>query len=127
MIWLKDPFYSAEAMDVTSLPVPFVQELAKKEHTRVPERYVRPHDENAVLYNNSSTTPLPQVPVIDLSKLLSKDLKVAELERLHLACKEWGFFQVLISSSVFRFHKIHPQYINIHIMNDLCYLCIFLS
>ncbi|XP_057415541.1 oxoglutarate-dependent flavonoid 7-O-demethylase 1-like [Lotus japonicus] len=82
-------------MDVTSLPVPFVQELAKKEHTRVPERYVRPHDENAVLYNNSSTTPLPQVPVIDLSKLLSKDLKVAELERLHLACKEWGFFQLI--------------------------------
>ncbi|XP_057415545.1 oxoglutarate-dependent flavonoid 7-O-demethylase 1-like [Lotus japonicus] len=81
-------------MEATSLAVPFVQELAKEKPTRVPERYVRPQNERPVLYY-SSTTPLPQVPVIDLSKLLSKDHKVPELERLHQACKEWGFFQLI--------------------------------
>ncbi|KAJ0020747.1 hypothetical protein Pint_31371 [Pistacia integerrima] len=38
------------------------------------------------------TLRLPSVPVIDLQKLASVDY---ELERLHLACKEWGFFQVI--------------------------------
>ncbi|KAJ0084416.1 hypothetical protein Patl1_29963 [Pistacia atlantica] len=35
---------------------------------------------------------LPSVPVIDLQKLASVDY---ELERLHLACREWGFFQII--------------------------------
>lgn len=80
-------------MEATPLAVPFVQELAKEKLTRVPERYVRLHNERPALYN-SSTTPLP-LPIIDLSKLLSKDHKVPELERLHQACKEWGFFQLI--------------------------------
>jgi len=75
----------------TSLTVPFVQEIAKEALTSVPERYVRPLHERPIL---STTTPLPQVPIIDLSKLFSPDLKETELQNLHCACKEWGFFQV---------------------------------
>ncbi|XP_014508326.1 protein SRG1 [Vigna radiata var. radiata] len=79
-------------MDSTSLTVPFVQELAKEALASVPERYVRPVHERPTL---STTTPLPEVPVIDLSKLFSEDLKEAELENLHSAAKEWGFFQLI--------------------------------
>ncbi|WVZ22506.1 hypothetical protein V8G54_001050 [Vigna mungo] len=87
-------------MDSTSLTVPFVQELAKEALASVPERYVRPVHERPTL---STTTPLPQVPVIDLSKLFSHDLKEPELENLHSAAKEWGFFQLInhgVSSSL---------------------------
>ncbi|GAU34647.1 hypothetical protein TSUD_66970 [Trifolium subterraneum] len=81
-------------MELTStLPtVPFVQELAKEALTKVPDRYVRSHQDSPIL--SSSTTPLPQLPVIDLSKLLFHDLNQSELKKLHYACKEWGFFQV---------------------------------
>ncbi|MCI10168.1 protein SRG1-like, partial [Trifolium medium] len=76
-------------MEVTPTPtVPFVQELAKEALTKVPDRYVRSHQDCPIL--SSSTT---QLPVIDLTKLLSHDLNQPELKKLHYACKEWGFFQ----------------------------------
>lgn len=53
-----------------------------KELNSVPERDV------------DYTDSLQQLPIIDLSKLLSEDVKGAELEKLGVACKEWGFFQV---------------------------------
>lgn len=73
-----------------SLIVPSVQELAKHHITKVPERYVRPNQDTAVCY----PTSLPQIPVIDMNKLLSED--VTELDKLDHACKNWGFFQVCI-------------------------------
>ncbi|XP_027343295.1 uncharacterized protein LOC113855864 [Abrus precatorius] len=79
-------------MKPTSLTVPLVQEIAKEGLAIVPERYVLPHNERPII---STTTPLPQIPVIDLSKLLSQNLKGSELEKLHYACKEWGFFQLI--------------------------------
>lgn len=36
------------------------------------------------------------VPVIDMSKLLSADFMDSELHKFHHACKEWGFFQVSV-------------------------------
>ena len=85
-------FLSVERMEETSVVVPSVQELAKEALAKVPERYVRPHHERPIL---TTTTPnSPQVPVVDLSKLSSQDLKGPELEKLHYACKDWGFFQV---------------------------------
>ncbi|PNX62333.1 protein SRG1-like [Trifolium pratense] len=76
-------------MDITSIVVPSVQELAKEQLTVVPDQYVIQDQETVVL---SSL----QVPVLDLGKLLSEDLnlKGQELKRLDYACKEWGFFQV---------------------------------
>ncbi|PHT36643.1 hypothetical protein CQW23_24343 [Capsicum baccatum] len=38
---------------------------------------------------------LPQIPVIDMEQLLHGHDHDSELERLHFACKEWGFFQVV--------------------------------
>ncbi|KAK7319165.1 hypothetical protein RJT34_03883 [Clitoria ternatea] len=76
-----------------SLTVPSVQEIAREGLKSVPERYVRPQHERPIL--SSTTTPLPQVPVVDLSKLLSQEFKQSELENLNYACKEWGFFQLI--------------------------------
>ncbi|RHN42319.1 putative thebaine 6-O-demethylase [Medicago truncatula] len=82
-------------MEVRSILVPSVQELAKESLTNVPERYVLSDQDIVVLSNPTSS--LPQVPVIDLAKLLSQDLNLKghELEKLHSACKEWGFFQLV--------------------------------
>ena len=77
----------------SSLPVPSVQELVKQPMSKVPERYIRPNQDTPVV---SITTSLPQIPVVDMGKLLSED--EAELEKLDHACKEWGFFQVWIST-----------------------------
>ncbi|CAJ2677726.1 unnamed protein product [Trifolium pratense] len=81
-------------METKSLIVPSVQEIVKEPLTRVPERYIRPHHDRPIL---STITPLPQLPVIDLSILMSQDLnlKEPELHKLHSACKEWGFFQLI--------------------------------
>ncbi|KAK7407479.1 hypothetical protein VNO78_09430 [Psophocarpus tetragonolobus] len=69
--------------------VPFVQELVKQPIAKVPEQYVRLNLEPTV---EDDQTSLPQVPVIDRSKLFSED--ATELEKLDQACKEWGFFQI---------------------------------
>ncbi|XP_044497456.1 protein SRG1-like [Mangifera indica] len=93
----------------SSLPVPCVQELAKEVLTTVPPRYVRTDLDSPVIAD--ATFP-PQVPVIDLQKLLSGDLTNSELDKLHHACKEWGFFQLInhgVSSSLVEKMKIEAQ------------------
>ncbi|XP_031262787.1 protein SRG1-like [Pistacia vera] len=76
----------------SSLAVPCVQEIAKKPLTRVPQRYVRPDQENPFVSNNNSVL---QVPVVDMQRLLSADFVDSELKKLLQACKEWGFFQLI--------------------------------
>ncbi|KAI3855847.1 hypothetical protein MKW92_037213 [Papaver armeniacum] len=80
-----------------SLLAPSVQELAKQSLAEVPARYIR-DDQETLGDNVTVTSTIDQsVPVIDLQKLLSPDPIIGELEleRLHSACKEWGFFQVV--------------------------------
>lgn len=103
------------AMHGTSLLVPSVQELAKQPITKIPERYIHQNQDPLLV---SNTTSLPQVPVIDLQKLLSDD--AIELEKLDNACREWGFFQVLLI-------LIHPliylYFCSIEkLYNFICYL-----
>ncbi|KAH7553718.1 hypothetical protein ACOSP7_029455 [Xanthoceras sorbifolium] len=75
-----------------SLPVPNVQELVKKEPLQIPDRYVRDQDDRPQM-NDDMSCLSSEIPIIDLS-LLSKGDK-EELSKLDLACKEWGFFQVV--------------------------------
>lgn len=75
--------------------IPSVKELAKEAPNKVPDRYVRPNIDPPILCDTDS---LPQIPVIDFNKLLAEEVKGPELEKLDLACKEWGFFQVVIST-----------------------------
>nr|GMD08285.1 protein SRG1-like [Ipomoea batatas] len=75
-----------------SLSVPSVQQLAKENPTVVPTRYIRDGIESpAPLFSAAD------FPVIDLQKLLSENSggDSSELEKLHLACKDWGFFQLI--------------------------------
>ncbi|XP_044460648.1 protein SRG1-like [Mangifera indica] len=84
----------------SSLRVPSVQQLAKEPITTVPPRYVRTDQDPPFISNAAS---LPQVPVIDFQKLQTGDLMDSELDKLHQACKEWGFFQLInhgVSSSL---------------------------
>ncbi|KAJ0016646.1 hypothetical protein Pint_11595 [Pistacia integerrima] len=84
-----------------SSPVPSVKEVANESLAAVPPRYVRPDQDSPSLSNVTSS--LPQVPVIDMSKLLSPDSMDSELDKFHHAFKEWGFFQLInhgVSSSL---------------------------
>ncbi|KAJ8545368.1 hypothetical protein K7X08_017951 [Anisodus acutangulus] len=74
----------------STLKVPSARELAKQEIAAVPPRYIRDDIEKT-----PSSILLPQVPVIDMEKLLAIGDDDSELDRLHLACKEWGFFQIV--------------------------------
>ncbi|MBA0693700.1 hypothetical protein Goari_004054 [Gossypium aridum] len=89
----------------SSLSVPSVQELAKKPLKEVPPRYVRTDEDSPII---SHSNPLPQVPVIDMQKLSSQQ----ELEKLHYACKGWGFFQLInhgVSTSLVEKVKMEVQ------------------
>ncbi|XP_010057201.2 protein SRG1 [Eucalyptus grandis] len=80
----------------SSLPVPCVQELAKEAITEVPPRYVRTDQDHPFMRDDHGSLLL-QVPVIDMNKLSSShdDLVESELEQLHVACRDWGFFQLI--------------------------------
>ncbi|WMV15695.1 hypothetical protein MTR67_009080 [Solanum verrucosum] len=72
-----------------SLLVPSVQELAKQHLTNIPSRYVHPKQESPAISAGAS------VPVIDLQTLISRDSMDSELQKLHSACQQWGFLQVI--------------------------------
>ena len=82
------------SLNHTTPAVHFVQELAKKPFTSVPPRYVHPDQDPPIISLDSSS---PQVPVIDMQRLLSEDFMDSELQKLDQACREWGFFQVCFS------------------------------
>ncbi|RZC89597.1 hypothetical protein C5167_027140 [Papaver somniferum] len=83
----------------SSLIVPSVQELVKQEITEIPDRYLRTSCSSINLDHeiNPSDSAANAIPVINIESLLSGDSILAdnELEKLHSACKEWGFFQVV--------------------------------
>ncbi|XP_031132286.1 protein SRG1-like [Ipomoea triloba] len=94
-----------------TLPVPSVQELAKQKPAAVPSRYIRQD-----LRSPPESKPpcsSTQVPVIDMQKLMSQEsTHDSELRRLHFACKDWGFFQLInhgVSSSVLEKAKVEVQ------------------
>ncbi|CAN1257907.1 2-oxoglutarate-dependent dioxygenase 11 [Linum perenne] len=77
-----------------SIAVPNVQQLASEsKDDHVPIRYIRPElDLDQVSIDGSR-----HIPVIDMSKLAATAAAAAaeESAKLHSACKEWGFFQVI--------------------------------
>ncbi|PHT36645.1 Protein SRG1 [Capsicum baccatum] len=75
------------------LKAPNVQELAKQQLATIPPQYIQDNVEKTSYYNSSML--LPQIPVIDMEQLLHGHDHDSELDRLHFACKEWGFFQVV--------------------------------
>ncbi|XP_021825498.1 protein SRG1-like [Prunus avium] len=79
----------------SSLPAPNVQEIVRSDPLLVPERYLIRNEEDLPKCGDhmSQSHLSSEVPIIDFS-LLSKGHK-EELKKLDLACKEWGFFQMV--------------------------------
>ncbi|XP_057510911.1 S-norcoclaurine synthase 1-like [Actinidia eriantha] len=94
-----------------SLPVENVQALASKHLKDIPHRYIRPEVE----FDEVSVDDSWQIPVIDMSKLggtgqLGHD---DESEKLHRACKDWGFFQLInhgISETIEEMKKVTEEF-----------------
>ncbi|ONK76737.1 uncharacterized protein A4U43_C03F31590 [Asparagus officinalis] len=70
-----------------SIPVDSVQEIVRKDPENIPEIYLREMQGSVVPHLSL------EIPVIDLSLLSEAD--EGELSRLDIACREWGFFQVI--------------------------------
>ncbi|KAI4357406.1 hypothetical protein L6164_001355 [Bauhinia variegata] len=72
-----------------SIIVPSFQELIKQHLSQIPPRYLRSEQEGTSIFSHL-------VPVIDIHKLAHGhgDSADSELEKLHSACRDWGFFQV---------------------------------
>ncbi|KAK9269295.1 hypothetical protein L1049_001066 [Liquidambar formosana] len=86
----------AKAVSVgSSLLVPPVKEVAKESMNSIPSRYVRPFEDEECLLVSDTNMLVHEVPVIDMHSLLCTKSMDSELAKLHFACKEWGFFQLV--------------------------------
>ncbi|CAI9095465.1 OLC1v1031420C1 [Oldenlandia corymbosa var. corymbosa] len=75
-----------------SLPVENVQELASRNLEEIPHRYIRPE----IRADEVSVDELSEIPVIDMSRLAAGNIGYqTEMLKLHQACKDWGFFQLI--------------------------------
>lgn len=77
----------------SSLRVPSVQELALQRPQKVPSRYIRDQHGDGIIGTYPSDPSL-RVPFIDMAKLVNADTQQQELQKLDLACRDWGVFQV---------------------------------
>ena len=78
----------------SSIIVPSVQEMVKEKMiTTVPPRYVQPDQDKSGVTDDSGL--IPNIPIIDMKRLCSSTAMDAdsEVQKLDLACKEFGFFQ----------------------------------
>lgn len=81
-----------------SIPVRNVQDLASSSSSNlkeIPKRYIRSEliEFDEVLMDDSL-----QIPVIDMLKMAAENRGdyENEMQKLHVACKDWGFFQVFV-------------------------------
>ncbi|KAJ6325219.1 hypothetical protein OIU76_012326 [Salix suchowensis] len=82
-----------------SLSVPSVQEMVREDSQCVPERYIQEHKDRPV--ENEMCPTSSEIPVINFSLLVNGDED--ERKKLHIACKEWGFFQLKRMKSCLEF------------------------
>ncbi|KAG0460686.1 hypothetical protein HPP92_020983 [Vanilla planifolia] len=80
-----------------SLRVDNVQALAGRVSSEIPERYVRPErkEEDAVDVNGHDVSEIYSIPIIDFSRLANPVSSKEETAKLHSACEDWGFFQLV--------------------------------
>ncbi|KAF5472396.1 hypothetical protein F2P56_009118 [Juglans regia] len=83
-----------------------IMELTKKPLTTIPQDYICPDQEPVLLglSHECNTTSFPTLPTIDMEKLIiGETTDLDQLDKLHSACKAWGFFQLVnhgVSSSL---------------------------
>ncbi|KAL0542710.1 hypothetical protein IC582_017784 [Cucumis melo] len=76
----------------TSIIVPSVLELTKRAIPKIPLRYERLDQDPPIDPGRESG---PSVPVVDIHGLAVGGSASPEIDKLHSACKEWGFFQII--------------------------------
>ncbi|KAH8496878.1 hypothetical protein Peur_054536 [Populus x canadensis] len=83
-------------------PIVRVQSLSDSGIPLIPERYVKPLLQRPSV--NPTTSNDVNIPVIDLARLYGDDhaLRATILDQISIACREWGFFQVIN-------HGVSPQ------------------
>uniref|UniRef100_M0ZTW7 Leucoanthocyanidin dioxygenase n=1 Tax=Solanum tuberosum TaxID=4113 RepID=M0ZTW7_SOLTU len=85
---------TGEQLQVNYKKVPSVQEMAKNKLVTIPSRYVRDNQDRSFVASSNNK----EVPVIDMQRLINSsdhDSMNLELNKLHFAAKEWGFFQLI--------------------------------
>ncbi|KAH0698163.1 hypothetical protein KY289_015645 [Solanum tuberosum] len=85
---------TGEQLQVNYKKVPSVQEMAKNKLVTIPSRYVRDNQDRSFVASSNNK----EVPVIDMQRLINSsdhDSMNLELNKLHIAAKEWGFFQLI--------------------------------
>ncbi len=112
----------ADLERITSQPEAYerVQDLAEKGFSEIPSAYIRPLEERPSI---SESIALQDIPVIDLSSETSPDLSA----KVGLACREWGFFQVLNHGVPLelleRMRHIGAQFFAMSLEDKLVYAC----
>ncbi|KAL5734324.1 hypothetical protein ACOSP7_032185 [Xanthoceras sorbifolium] len=90
-------------------PIVRVQSLSESGVPVIPDRYVKPPSERPSplitinsssddhRHSTSSTTTDVNIPIIDLAGLYGddQDMRSSILSQISIACREWGFFQVI--------------------------------
>ncbi|KAK9144430.1 hypothetical protein Sjap_004333 [Stephania japonica] len=74
-----------------TLSVPNVQDLSSNVANEIPDRYIRPEFQSEFVCDDNSF----EIPVIDFSRILDEKFGHDEMAKLHMACEEWGFFQLI--------------------------------
>ena len=90
------PVLITEKRSIGKIDIDDVQEVGKRQTTRIPNRFVRDiHERPLIIPDHDSSHH--QIPIIDISKISSR----AQLLQLSAACQDWGFFQVTSYSFFF--------------------------
>ncbi|KAJ0769575.1 putative (S)-norcoclaurine synthase [Helianthus annuus] len=105
-----------------SIPVDNVQALASKDLKDVPVRYIRPEIESEEVLADESL----QIPVIDISRLAAAGQLGYddELAKLHAACRDWGFFQLVnhgISEAIDAMKKVTEEFFKLPLEEKMKY------
>ncbi|XP_059656744.1 S-norcoclaurine synthase 1-like [Cornus florida] len=100
-----------------SLPVDNVQTLASKKPKDIPNRYIRPEVELDIISVDESL----RIPVIDMSKLPGD---TDELSKLHHACKDSGFFQLInhgVSEAIEKMKVVTEEFFKLPLEEKVAY------
>ncbi|OMO75991.1 Isopenicillin N synthase [Corchorus olitorius] len=76
-------------------PIIRVQSLSESDLPIIPDRYIKPLTDRPCL--NSEVDNDSNIPIIDLTGLSEHEdnLPASTLDQISVACREWGFFQVI--------------------------------
>ncbi|KAJ4841213.1 hypothetical protein Tsubulata_029990 [Turnera subulata] len=78
-------------------PIVRVQSLSESGINKIPDRYIKPLPDRPSSCGDGGDDDDVNIPIIDLSGLFGDDanLHASIMDQVSVACREWGFFQVI--------------------------------